>query len=239
MVLSTALSCSDIPVEPTKGGKVSIAHLKALCSGNDYRIMHDYSISGTVVANDWLGEMYKSIVVADDTAGIEIAIDSNNIASWLPIYSKITIFCNGLMLSRIGGKIELGAPPTQEFKIDNIEEHIAKRIITIEGADSDYTPAKRSITEIGVGDISNVAWLDGVRIIANEQGLSWCDTEDGRPTTTIRTIEDSDGNRLDIRTLGTCQYANERVPSGEFSVVGIIDYSGGRYTLRIINKLIL
>ena len=39
MVLSTALSCSDIPVEPTKGGKVSIAHLKALCSGNDYRIM--------------------------------------------------------------------------------------------------------------------------------------------------------------------------------------------------------
>lgn len=238
-LLCMLTSCYDPNTPGTpQSGEVSIAHLKSLCQGDSCNITHDYTISGTVIANDWLGELHKSVVVADDTAGIEIAIESNNLSAWLPIYSKVTIFCNGLTLARVGGKIELGTPPTQTFMLDNIDETLARKIIIPIGEDRDYAPDKRTIDKIALSDISNAVWIERVHIVEAEVGLSWCDSEDGKPITTTRHIEDENGHTLAIRTLGTCRYGNETLPVGTFSVVGIIDYSGGSYLLRIINKSI-
>lgn len=220
--------------------EVSIAYLKSLCKGDHYRIVNDYMVRGVVVATDWLGELYKRAIIVDKTGGLEIAIESRNICEHLPIYSEVTILCNGLMLSRIGGKIEIGVPPTGEFPLDNINDEMFNRYIRVVGVCGDFVPITRRIPEIGAKDIGAIIRFDNIRICDEEQGLAWCDSdEEGNAITTYRTFVDSDGNTLAVRTLPSCLYANEDIPITEISVAGVVDYSDNRYFVRIVNRSII
>lgn len=219
-------------------GSVSIAYLKSLCKGDHYNITSDYTISGVVVANDWLGECIKSIVVVDRSGGIEIAIDSNNIAVSLPVFSEVEIFCNGLTLARVGGKIELGKPSYGEFPLANIEESMLNHYIRVLGVCEEFEPVAKRFSDISVADISAVVRFDNIHICEDEQGLCWCDMVDDKPITTYRTFVDADGNRFAVRILSTCYYAADKIPEKEVSLTGVIDYSDNRYFLRIVNKAI-
>ena len=236
------ISCTNLQNEnatPSSSQEVSIAHLKSLCKGDHYRIVNDYTIRGVVVATDWLGELNKSAIIVDESGGWEFAIDSRDIKQHLPIYSEVTILCNGLMLARIGGKIELGAIPTGDFPLDNIDDEMFDRYIRVVGVCEDFVPPTKRISEIGVADISSVVRVDNLRLCSEEQGLKWCDTVDGKAETTSRTFVDSKGNTLEIRTLSSCSYALEEIPQNEITVIGAIDYSDNRYFLRIVNKWII
>ncbi len=231
--------CEGGMVGDNSKSEISIAHLKSLCKGEHYRIASDYTIRGVVVASDWLGELVKSVVVVDRSGGVEIAIDSRNIAERLPINSEVEILCNGLMLARLGGKVKLGAVATGDFPIAEIDDDMLGRYIRVVGTCDDFEPAKKQISEIGVADISAFVRFDGIRVRDEERGLAWCDKVDDKPVTTYRTFVDRSGTPLSICTLPTCDYAVEEMPTKEVSVVGVIDYSDNRYFLRIANKSII
>ena len=230
--------CTNEPNSDTPSGEISIARLKSLCKGDHYRIISDCSIRGIVVATDWLGELNKSAIMVDNSGALEVAIDSRNIAKVLPLYSEVEIVCSGLMLARIGGKIELGATPTADFPLANIDDDMIGRYIRIVSTNNEYTPIVKRFSEIGIADISAVIRFDNVRICDEEQGLTWCDKVDDKPVTTYRTLVDREGNSLAVRTLSTCKYALNQMPSKEISAIGAIDYSDNRYFLRIVNEWI-
>lgn len=232
------LSCaSDNSSSPQE---ISIAQLKSLCRGDHYRIVNDYTIRGVVIATDWLGELGKSVILVDKSGGIEVAVDDIHLSEHLPIYSEVTILCNGLMLARIGGKIELGAAPTGDFPLDNINGEMLNRYIRIVGVCEDFAPVTKRFMEIGASDISAIVRLEDIRICNEEAGLAWCDTdENGSPITTYRTFVDSEGVEFPIRTLASCIYALEEIPTNEITVIGVIDFSDNRYFLRVVNKWII
>ncbi len=219
----------------TPAADTSIAFLKSLCSDRACTITEDMTIAGTVVANDWLGEFYKSIVVVDATAGIEVSIDSSRIYRDIPVYSKVTIFCNGMALGRVGGKVVLGAPPTGDFPVDAIPELFISRYIRIDARNHKVEPLERTTATIDVNEISSCIRLRGVSIHGDRGNGLWCELSDGEPVTTTRRIADDAGGTLAIRTDGRCLYAEEPLPEGKFTVTGILDYSGGEYYLRIAN----
>ena len=218
--------------------KVSISHLKSLCRGEYHRIVEDVSIQGIVVATDWLGELHKSAIVIDESEGLDIAIDILNIDDIMPVNSEVTINCHGLMLARIGGNVKLGAPPSGDFPLDNIDENMFYGHMRIIGLDRHSEPTVKRIEEISADDICALVQIDNIRICDEEQGLDWCDREDDKAITTVRTFVDREGNSLAIQTLSTCHYADEAIPSNEISVVGVIDYSDNRPFLKIVNKTI-
>lgn len=219
-------------------GNITIAYLKSLCKGDHHRITNDYTLRGVIVANDWLGEFIKSIVVVDSSGGIEVAIESRNLSTILPVYSEVEIFCNGLMLARVGGKIELGEPSTGDFPIANIDEEMIGRYINIVGLHADYEPITKRFSEIGIADIGAFVSFENICICDEEYGLNWCDVVDDELVTTYRTFVDGEGNEFAIRTLPTCDYATKAIPTKTISVAGIIDYSNNRYYMRIANGLI-
>lgn len=237
VLLNVACTPSALPVLEEQ---VSISHLKSLCKGEHHLITGNYYIHGVVIATDWLGEMNNSAVIIDESGGVEFGIESHNIAERLPVYSEVVIRCNGLMLARIGGKIKLGVTATGDFPLDNINDKIFDHYITILGSTSDMVPAQtKHFSEIGVGDISSFVRFDNVRICDEEQGLTWCDMEEGEPVTTFRTLVNREGERFSVRILSTCRYANDKIPTKDMSVAGVIDYSDNRPFLQIVNNLII
>ena len=216
-------------------GEVSIAYLKSMCKGDHYRITSDCTLRGVVVANDWLGEFRNSVVVVDRSGGIEVAINSFNLSDKLPIYSEVELFCNGLMMARIGGKTELGEPSTGDFPISNIEEEMIGRYICVLGMSETFKPKIKQFSEVGVADIGALLRFENIRICDEECGASWCDVVDDEAVTTFRTFVDRAGNTIPIRIPSTCTYAANKIPINEISVDGVIDYSANRYFLRIAN----
>ncbi len=222
--------------DPTGGGNVSIAYMKSLCTNRTYGITTDMTVSGTVAANDWLGEFYKSIVIVDDTGGLEVAIDGYRLYEDIPVFSKVTLFCNGMTLGRVGGKIELGAHPTGDFPVDGIDRSLISCYIRIDATGHKLQPVERRLNEITAADISSYICLRDVMIDGDRGNGLWCEQEDGESITTMRRIADRGGNTLVIRTDGRCIYASDPMPEGEFMVAGILDYSAGEYSLRIVNR---
>ena len=221
--------------------QVSIAYLKSLCRGDIYDIATDLTLSGTVIATDWLVEYHKSIVVLDATGGIEINIDKVSLFRQIPVYGRVTVFCNGLTLGRAGGSIVLGAHPTGDYPVDGIDASLLERYIRIDSTTGEsVAPAEKRIDEISVGDIGKYVIFRDVSIDDTGNG-KWCDfdAEQAKYVSTIRRIADNDGNTFAIHTLGICHYAAEALPTGQFSVAGIIDYAGNEFRLRIINHAIL
>lgn len=240
ILLSLLTSCNNGPDHNNNviSGVVSIAHLKSLCANRLAEIHSDISICGTVIANDQFGELYKSFIIADDTGGVQVALDKLNLYRQIPLFSRVEIFCNGMTLGRVGGKVTLGAYPTGEFIVDNISEEMLNRYIKVYGTAEQEPVRKRKICDIGIHDISTLVQLDGVHVTDRGCG-TWCETKDGEYIDTSREIEDEQGNRLQLRIRGLCHYAGEPIPSGVMTLKGIIDYAGGEYYLRIANHSIV
>ena len=232
------LGCNNSTEGKDEPQVLNIAHLVSLCHDDHYRIVEECRLRCVVVANDLYGELYKSIIVGDKTGTLQINVDVRNYDECFPLYSEVDIYCCGLMLARVGHRIEMGAAPTGEYPLSNIEEAVVDRYIRRTGHRGTYTPTTRLIAEISPLDIGEIVTIEDVRIEEAESGMFWCDFVDGEAISTLRTLVDKRGMTLPMRTISTCLYAGERMPQNEISVTGMVDYSDDRYFLRILNKWI-
>ncbi|MBQ8553373.1 MAG: hypothetical protein IJ431_04155 [Alistipes sp.] len=235
-----AVACSDA----TSGhyaerphGTVSIAYLKSLAHGDSTTITDDISIEGYVIANDLFGEYYKSIVISDQSGGIEIGVDIRNTAVRFPISARTVVHCSGLALGNYGGRLMLGAVPEREYTVDRIAESDIDRYMLIDCS----APVAIEPTTITIADLSPALIGNYVRIddLSFEQasGLAWCDSDPitGKPITTQRTAYDSRGNAIAIRIIAECDYHSEVIPAGRGTLFCVVEYFNSEYSLRIVN----
>lgn len=214
--------------------RISIAGLKSRCDGNlSTPVTGDLTIGGKVIANDLYGEFSREIVIQDASGGIAIAVEGEELSDRFPFGAFVEVRCNGLVLSDYGGKIGLGYPP----------DEYGSRVIPVEEADryirisTDVEEMPRAVRlrfgEVSSRHVDTRVRFDGVRFA--EPGLTWCDSdpETGRITSSEREIIDRNGARFVARTLHSCDYALEPLPDGEGSLIGVIDYFGGKFSLRV------
>ncbi len=255
LVMAAALiSCSDAtpssffdepfdepakPVEQLKG-HITIEHLKTLAKGESTTIVSDIYIEGYVVANDLYGEYYKSIVVCDESGGIEISIDSRNLAVLFPVASRVVVHCSSLALGDYGGQLTLGAQPTSEYSVDRIAElDIARYFSVDKSSPCVIRPQTVAIADLTPSLVGDYVMLDGVTFGA-QAGMTWCDKdlETGDFVTTQRRVSDNGGEEIMLTFIDTCSYAAEIIPSGEGAVCGVVEYFNGEYSLRVVNRMI-
>lgn len=214
--------------------EISIAGLKSLCdSRTSVTISRDATIRGKVVANDLYGEFYHEIIVEDNSGGITIAINDNNLSTTFPFGALVEVRCNGLQLHDYGGKIELGAEP-DSYGNRGIPSSEINRYIRVKEPQGELPQAlKLSLDEVQSRHVDTRVYFEGVRF--TEAGDAWCDVdpETGEPVTTEREIIDANGNCFRVRTLGRCRYADEALPRGVGILSGVIDYFNGEFSLRI------
>lgn len=228
---------ADRPDDSSESGLVSIAYLKSRCNGLSTTLRSDISIKGAVVANDLYGELYRRIVLVDDSGGVEVLIDKDRLYVDFPLYTNVSVICNGLAVGRVGGKVVLGAEPTGEYTTDRIAaKDISKYIQRLDGDVTSVTPRTISIDELGVDHISDYIFIEGVRFADDEVGKTWCEFVEGELCEVDRHIVDDAGNVLIIRVSPYSTYATNKIPSGRGSICGILDYSADRYFLRPANQ---
>lgn len=240
-LLLMCVACSDGEVHSDGvEGCVSIAYLRSMADARSQRIKSDIWVEGIVVLNDKLGENYKSVVVYDGTAGVEVKVDLEDVDRVLPLYSGVRIRCEGLHIGREGERCVLGAEPTAEYVVDRIQEsEIPNRITLYDVGAPRELATKRLIADIGYSDMLAYVRVDGVRLIAEEHGALWCDANavDAPFESSLRHFTDG-CDTLAVATLNRCYYATEPIMEEDVTLIGVVDSYRGELVLRLSDRKI-
>lgn len=233
------LGCMPEEYPQREDGVADIAYLWSLVKRGSQPITEDITIRGTVVATDRLNELSHCIVVADDSGGIEIAIDSESIDPIIPMYSCVEVVASGLYIGRQGDKCVLGKRATDVYVVDRIPESELPLNITILPGEERLMPKAMEIGQIESHHLLHYVVVDGVRFVDEEVALSWCDQDvNGRYINTIRHLTDG-VDTLRVICSGECHYAEVELPQGTLRCCGVVDYAQGDIALRITDNRVV
>lgn len=236
--LIVLMACSS-PVENNQRveGDVSIAYLRSLADERSQCIKSDVWIEGCVMLNDKVGETYKSFVLYDGEAGVDVRVDIEDVDFVVPLYAEVRIRCEGLYVGREGSRVVLGAEPTAEYVVNRISEAEFENRLEIIHLYDKYSGCRTmQIADIGLDDVSCLVSVEAVRIIPEESSLAWCDADASeRPfESSLRHFVAGD-NTLTVAILNRCDYAAQIVPGDIVTLVGVVDSYDGEVVLRPSN----
>ena len=107
------------------GTFTSIADVKEMYKANGnkpYTVTKSCFIKGQVTTSDQVGNLYKSLYIQDETAGIEIKIGKNGLYNEYKLGQWIYVDCAGLTIGDYNGMINIGyADPTGEYETGYLE----------------------------------------------------------------------------------------------------------------------
>jgi hypothetical protein len=243
LLLSMAVlpSCVDTEFEepPVTGtelevtGNTSIADLKSLyIPGRLTVIETDVIVQGIVVGNDVQGNFFRSLIIQDSTAGIEVLINLTDAFNLFPLGREVAIDCKGLVLGEFNGIVQLGGYIIQEGGGEELGDIIDYNSRIYRGMlVGEPEPAVRTINSLGVNDISTLVQLQDVEFASFELGLTYADAF-GRSTLN-RTLQDCDGNEIVVRTSGFADFAIDTLPDGNGTLTAIFNVFGDTKQLFI------
>ncbi len=229
--------------EPPVGGEpvdvvpnISIADLKALhvTPGGFDTIREDLIIGGVVVMDDRSGNYYKSLVIQDNSGGIEVRFNDGFLYNQFPVGRQIFIYCKDLILTDYNNLVQLTGSVVEEGGVvDDVgltEAQVRRKIVKgpMVGAPA---PKLKRLNELSSQDVSTLIRLEGVQFIAADAGKIYADPI--TKNSINRTLMDCSGNKLVLRTSGYADFAGQLTPTGNGSIVGVLSVFGATLQLYI------
>ena len=223
--------------------RVSVAYLKSFYRTAPVCVDGAVQIEGHIIANDFNGNLYNELCVADSTGGIIVRLDADSLYRRFREGARVAVRCNGLWLGSSGGTIELGAAPTDEYEVDPIPtEEIGFYLSTDTMRQIEIVPRSLTIAECAPEYVSTRVLIERVQFIEEELPLGWCDrvidSLSGEPiaVATVRHLVDPRGDTIDVYTSPYADFVQVPLPSGSGSVEGLLGYFNRRYQLRILSS---
>lgn len=213
----------------------TITALKALYTGLAYQeITTDVILETTVTANDAAGNYYKSIIVQDATAGIELKINLTELHNDYPVGQKLFIKCKGLFLGSYGGVTQLGSTyeDSGETRFGGIDSEVVvnEHLFKADGGTA-LQPTVLTINALSDSDIGKLITLEDVQFATSENGKDWADAANHR--TENRNLTDCNGNSIIVRTSGYADFAGETLPDKNGSITAILSKYNNDYQLYV------
>jgi hypothetical protein len=216
----------------------SIAALKA--SFTTFRqIEEDIVIEGVVVANDEAGNLFKKLVIQDETAGIELSLDRYNLYNQFKLGQRVLVKCQGMYIGHYNNLMQLGYTFNDDIgRLPEplIDQHVFRD--SLAGA----KPEPKEITLGSLTDLTNdnLARLDSaVSTLVRFKDVRFTDSDAGQPwvkpdeDNTNRTIIDGSNNSLIIRTSRFSNFAYESTPYGFGEITGVLSVFRTTWQLTI------
>jgi len=178
------------------------------------------------------GNFFRSLIIQDSTAGIEVLINLTDAFNLFPLGREVAIDCKGLVLGEFNGIVQLGGYIIQEGGGEELGDIIDYNSRIYRGMlVGEPEPAVRTINSLGVNDISTLVQLQDVEFASFELGLTYADAF-GRSTLN-RTLQDCDGNEIVVRTSGFADFAIDTLPDGNGTLTAIFNVFGDTKQLFI------
>ncbi len=193
-------------------------------------------IAGSVVSSTEAGNIYKTVVLQDESGAITIGIDTTNIETIYPMGVGMAVNVTGLCIGRYNGLVQLGQLQgtgvnritNAEFNPHTMLDFYSGRLDTATVTIPEMDAAAKT-TEGKIEWQSRLVRIDNVNFVEAGQPFT-------NGNTTSRNIVDSEGNRMIVYNSSYADFAYDLMPSGQGSVVGILSCYRSSWQLLLIDK---
>ncbi|MDR2868445.1 MAG: DUF5689 domain-containing protein [Bacteroidales bacterium] len=208
----------------------TIADIKAMhinASGVDSICAFDdiFVVKAVVVSSDEGGNYYKSVVVQDETGGIEIQLDQNGLYNDFPVGQVVYIDCRGLMVGAYHNLPQIGWE--YQGAVGRINQLFINKYIHKDGLPSaDNLPAPviiRGPSDLVQENVCKLAIIESGTFDPAAVGLPLA----GNDLTTNRAFNVG-GATLQVRTSNYAKFRTMIIPETNVSLTGILTvYASG------------
>ena len=199
-------------------------------------------VKGTVISSDASGNIYKSLVIQDETGALAMSINANSMNNKYRRGQELVVDVTDITIGKYSGLQQLGAPEDSPTY----------------GAQTTFMPYQLFEQHVQMNGLPNLAHCDTIVTTYNEitgGGAAtlqkWqsqlvrfnnCRFENGG-TDTFAAYQESksqnlileDGNSMVVRTSGYSNFYATTLPEGNGDVVGILSYFNNAWQLLLID----
>lgn len=195
----------NVPV----GAALTVAQLRAqLPPGAPSRkFVGDSSVYAVVTADEQNGNLYKNVYVQDHTGAIQLRLLNSG---GLYQGDSIRIYLRGTRLSLYQGMMQLDSV--------DVDNNIIKQATGIQKVPQDVT-----IDQVTPAMQGKLVRVTGVEFALSEIGQTYADAVN--QVTVNRLLSDCN-TELIVRTSGYANFANQQLPTGKGSIVGVVGQFG-------------
>ncbi len=189
------------------------------------------TVMGTIVSSDQSGNIYKTLILQDQSAAITIGINSADLYEEYPMGLAMAVNVTGMTIGRYNGLVQLGTYTSSGVNRIELADFQPHAMVDASKGKIDTTLTTIAELEASKSKEDLIKWQSRlVRI----DSISF--REAGQPfttgETTSRNIVDADGNRMIVYNSSYSDFAYDKLPKGKGSVVGIL--SSYRDTWQIL-----
>lgn len=174
-------------------GFTSIADVKDMYKNNGnkpYKVAQNCVIKGRVTTSDQVGNLYKTLYIQDETAGIEIKIGKNGLYNEYKLGQWLYVDCTDLTVGDYNGMINIGYDdPTGEYETGYLEHAYIIDYHIFKGAYGDPVEPK-VVTEADLHKKENLGRLVTIKDLKYDDHVF------------ILAYVDPNGNRKDYNNNG-------------------------------------
>lgn len=201
-------------------------------SGVRVEITEDLIIEGRVISDDTEGNFFKNLIIQDETGGIEIRINQNQLQAVYQRDRTVFVKCQGLSIGDFNNFIQLGLGDDGSGGLGRIPETLVGEYIE-NGPfpDQPVAPKTLLISQIGPEDYGTLIQLADVEFSRDDFEKPYANP--GGTSGTNRTIEDCLGGEITIRTSDFCDFAGDITPFGNGTIVGVASVFGSTKQILI------
>lgn len=243
----------EIP-ESTLTANMSILELKEKYENQTAQIDEDIVIKGRVISSDASGNIYKSLVIQDETAAMAFSLNQSSMYVTYRLGQEVLVNMKGLYIGYYRGLQQIGAPgepysgnPQLGFMAYDIwTDH--SQMNGLPDPDCEYirygvTPDANkmhcfifnSLDEINTLPLMEMqSQLVELRNVSFEGAgeLNFSDYQESAN----RTLIDANGATLTVRNSGYSNFYNDILPKGTGRVRGILSYYGDSWQLILRDR---
>lgn len=221
----------------------TIANLKSRIVGtHPHAIEHDVVVVGRVISSDAEDNYYRSMVVDDGTAAVEVMMGISPLAADYPEGLMVALSLDGCYAAYQRGVAVVGckAPEYESFDVGYLASREAIDRVVARSNDVEVVePRNVALRELQRADCGRLVRIDGLRVVASSSvdtlaGESMCDAR----WRGYALFKDCAGDSVAVYTRDYARYAEKYIPLEEVSLTGIVEwasYNGGKecYQLKM------
>lgn len=230
----------DVPPDnsgqnPNLSANTSIAEIKSQTPGG--QLPENAIISGVIVMSDKSGNLYHKIIVQDQSGGIEVLLDQQDLYTELPVGRRVFIKCGGLFSGKKNGIGQLGYMPDANGFVSPIPAAKIKNFIFPGQFPVLIKPDTFSLAQLATAignerQLNTLVVIKDVEFADSNSQISYALPPD-QSAATERILQNCSGATLPLQTSAYANFQALKTPSGHGWISAIYTAFRGKPYLLI------
>ncbi|MBQ8366174.1 MAG: hypothetical protein IJX40_00375 [Alistipes sp.] len=216
----------DMPV-PT----MTIARLHDVVGSGGIVLDGDYIVEGRVVSSDVDENFYRTLIVEDGGAAVEVMAGMPRLMAEYPVGLKVALCLDGCYADYGYGVLQVGCRGTGGYAVDYLASPEALDRVIVRSTDvAEVEPAVVTLANLNMDMCGRLVRVESLRLVAASSVDERDSTLSNARWAGYTLFKDERGDSIALYTRDYAAFADRVVPHDEVTITGIVqwgEYDGG------------